>query len=84
MTCARCKKQYVGKTDQSLKQRHYGHRREIELQSTPLGKHFAQSCGYQNWRMQVSRESPPFFVAKLATKWHNADRKLSSFCHRSS
>lgn len=53
VTCRRCKKQYVGKTEQALKQRHYGHRREIELQSTPLGKHFAGECGYANWSMQV-------------------------------
>ena len=53
VTCRRCKKQYVGKTEQALKQRHYGHRREVELQSTPLGKHFAGECGYANWSMQV-------------------------------
>lgn len=56
MTCRRCKKQYVGKTEQTLKQRHYGHRREIEIASTPLGKHFAQGCGYTNWSMQVRKE----------------------------
>ena len=57
VTCRRCKKQYVGKTEQALRQRHYGHRREIELRSTPLGKHFAGECGYANWSMQVSRRS---------------------------
>jgi hypothetical protein len=41
-------------TEQCLRQRHYGHRREIDLQSTPLGKHFAGSCGYISWRFQVS------------------------------
>ena len=57
VTCRRCKKQYVGKTEQALRQRHYGHRREIELRSTPLGKHFAGECGYANWSMQVENVS---------------------------
>ena len=49
-------KQYVGKTEQELKQRHYGHRREIETKSSLLGKHFADSCGYTSFRIQVSGE----------------------------
>ena len=53
VTCQKCKKQYVGKTEQTLRKRHYGHRREIEIKSTPLGNHFAGDCGYTNWRMQV-------------------------------
>ncbi len=53
VTCSRCKKQYVGRTEQCLRQRHYGHRREIEQASTPLGRHFAEDCGYASWRMQV-------------------------------
>jgi len=46
-------KQYVGKTEQELKQRHYGHRREIETKSSLLGKHFADSCGYTSFRIQI-------------------------------
>ena len=54
VTCDKCKKQYVGKTAQTLKQRHYGHRREIDKQSSNLGKHFSEDCGYTNFRIQVS------------------------------
>ena len=53
ITCQKCKKQYVGKTVQTLKQRHYGHRREIDKQSSHLGEHFAGPCGYNNLRIQV-------------------------------
>lgn len=55
VTCANtsCAKQYVGRTEQELKQRHYGHRREIETRSSLLGKHFADSCGYTSFRIQI-------------------------------
>eukprot|EP00096_Caligus_rogercresseyi_P012656 TRINITY_DN5371_c0_g1_i1.p1 TRINITY_DN5371_c0_g1~~TRINITY_DN5371_c0_g1_i1.p1 ORF type:complete len:502 (+),score=89.73 TRINITY_DN5371_c0_g1_i1:41-1546(+) len=53
VTCNKCRKQYVGKTEQQFKQRHYGHRREIETKVSPLGKHFADECGYINWRFQI-------------------------------
>ena len=53
VTCQQCKKQYIGKTAQTLKQRHYGHRREIEKQSSNLGQHFADACGYTSFRIQV-------------------------------
>ena len=46
ITCSSCGKQYVGKTDQSLRQRHYGHRREIEQGSSALGKHFSSAAGH--------------------------------------
>jgi hypothetical protein len=35
-----------------MHKRHTGHRREIEDQSTPLGRHFAK-CGYQNFSLQI-------------------------------
>ena len=41
-----CGKQYVGKSIQEMRKRHYGHRREIEIKSSPLGKHFSDVCGY--------------------------------------
>ena len=72
MTCGLCQKQYVGKTEQTLRQRfqnleisilqfricrrnalkqnlletirHYGHRREIETLSSPLGRHFGETA----------------------------------------
>ena len=54
ITCARCEKQYVGKTEQSLRQRHYGHRREIEAASSALGQHFAAgACGPDSLNIQI-------------------------------
>jgi len=46
ITCTNCSKQYVGKTEQSLKQRHYGHRREVEHASSALGQHFSSTSGH--------------------------------------
>ncbi len=56
VTCDKCKKQYVGKTEQTLRQRHYGHRREIDQESSHLGKHFSGPCGYTSFRIQVLNE----------------------------
>ena len=46
----------MGKTEQSLRQRHYGRRREVETRSSALGQHFAD-CGLDNLRIQVSSVS---------------------------
>ena len=46
----------MGKTEQSLRQRHYGHRREVETRSSALGQHFAD-CGLDNLRIQVTSVS---------------------------
>ena len=35
-----------------MHKRHTGHRREIEDQSTPLGRHFVR-CGYPNFSVQI-------------------------------
>ena len=35
-----------------MHRRHSGHRREIEDESTPLGRHFGR-CGYGNFSLQV-------------------------------
>ena len=35
-----------------MHKRHTGHRREIEEESTPLGRHFAR-CGYTNLSLQM-------------------------------
>lgn len=51
--CNRCSSQYVGKTQNSLRDRHYGHRREIDTQSSLLGKHFGEVCGINSWRIQI-------------------------------
>ena len=49
VTCLACLAQYVGKTTEL---RHKRHRREIEEESTPLGRHFAR-CGYPNMSIQI-------------------------------
>ncbi len=43
----------MGKTQNSLRDRHYGHRREIDTQSSLLGKHFGEVCGINSWRIQI-------------------------------
>ena len=35
-----------------MHKRHSGHRREIEEESTPLGRHFAR-CGYTSMSIQI-------------------------------
>ena len=52
VTCLACLAQYVGKTTELMHKRHAGHRREIEEESTPLGRHFAR-CGYTNMSIQI-------------------------------
>ena len=52
MTCARCRAQYLGKTVNTMMERHNGHRREVEEKSTPLGRHFSQ-CGLNNFSLQI-------------------------------
>ena len=39
-------------TTDPMHTRHTGHRREIEDESTPLGRHFAR-CGYSNFSIQM-------------------------------
>jgi len=72
VTCDKCKKQYVGKTAQSLKQRHYGHRREIDQQSSYLGQHFAGSCGYTSFRIQIiDHTSSPDCLQRREGYWQH-------------
>ena len=54
-----CGKQYVGKSIQEMRKRHYGHRREIELKSSPLGKHFSDVCGYIYFQLQIIDQIKP-------------------------
>ncbi|XP_023342679.1 uncharacterized protein LOC111712333 [Eurytemora carolleeae] len=69
VTCRRCRKQYVGKTQQSLRERHYGHRREIDTQSSPLGKHFAETCGIDSWRIQIIDQCPTSELNRREGHW---------------
>ena len=52
ITCRKCQAQYVGKSTQTMKQRHCGHRNEIRGQLTPLGRHFAK-CGIEQLSLQI-------------------------------
>ena len=47
-----CVKQYVGSTTEALHLRHSGHKSEIRLKSTPLGRHFDR-CGIKNFSLQA-------------------------------
>ena len=47
-----CGKQYVGKTTEAMHLRHAGHKTEIRLRSTPLGRHFSE-CGIKNFSLQI-------------------------------
>ena len=75
VTCSKCKKQYVGKSSQMLRKRHYGHRREMELKSTPLGVHFAGDCGYQSWTMQVKTKNTKISYLNLSFKTFSSLKK---------
>ena len=44
----------MGKTEQELRNRHYEHKKEIDLKLSPLGKHFTDKCGYDSFQIQVS------------------------------
>ena len=52
ITCSKCLVQYVGMTTNTMMERHGGHRREIQEESTPLGRHFGR-CGIQNLSLQI-------------------------------
>jgi len=71
VTCRGCRKQYVGKTEQSLRQRHYGHRREIETLSSPLGQHFGSECGYNCWTIQIIDKCPVEDLARREGYWQH-------------
>ena len=52
VTCLACSAEYIGKTTEAMHKRHTGHMREIEEESTPLGRHFA-SCGNTYLSLQM-------------------------------
>ena len=56
-----------------MHKRHTGHRREIEDQSTPLGRYFAK-CGYQNFSLQIIdcvRHGEDEALKIVKGKWQN-------------
>lgn len=76
VTCRGCRKQYVGKTEQTLRQRHYGHRREIETQSSPLGQHFGSVCGYNCWSIQIIDKCAADELSRREGYWQHELRTL--------
>ena len=52
ITCIRCRCQYVGMSSNTMMERHRGHRREIQEETTPLGRHFAR-CGITHLSLQI-------------------------------
>jgi hypothetical protein len=53
-TCRKCKGQYVGKSTQTFKKRHSGHKQEIKNKIGGLGHHYGgNGCGYANVSFQV-------------------------------
>ena len=54
-TCRRCRGQYVGKTSNTFKKRHSGHKQEIKNQIGGLGGHYGGNggCGYKNISLQI-------------------------------
>ena len=52
ITCSKCLVQYKGMTINTMMERQGGHRKNIEEESTPLGRHFGR-CGIQNLSLQI-------------------------------
>jgi len=77
VTCHRCSKQYVGKTQNSLRERHYGHRREIDTLSSPLGKHFGEICGIDSWRIQIIDKCQPHELKSREAYWMHEVKSLA-------
>ena len=69
VTCVHknCGLQYVGKTLQTVRERHYQHNREIKDGSSPLGKHF-RDHGIDNFRLQI--------IDQLIPKKKESDKNL--------
>jgi len=69
VTCSRCRKQYVGRAEESLRQSNTEHRRDIETQGTLLGRHFGSVCGYENWSIQIIDKCPLRELARREKYW---------------
>ena len=52
------RKQYVGKTEQSLREANEEHQIDIKLQGSLLGRHFGTVCGLMNWSLQIIDKCP--------------------------
>ena len=53
-TCAKCRGQYVGKSQTIMKIRHSNHKQEIKKKTGGLGQHYGGTgCGYDNLTLQI-------------------------------
>ncbi|XP_023341082.1 uncharacterized protein LOC111711067 [Eurytemora carolleeae] len=77
VTCQECHMQYVGKTERGLYERHYEHRKEVNNESSPLGRHFGK-CGEKNWSIQIIEKcSSSDALSKREGHWIKELRCLS-------
>ena len=63
------RKQYVGKSEHSLREKNAEHRRDIEAQGTLLGRHFGAVCGYENWSLQIIDKCSQRELARRERYW---------------
>jgi len=69
VTCERCRKQFVGRAENTLREKNAEHRIDIETQGTLLGRHFGTVCGYENWSLQIIDKCPQRELARRARYW---------------
>ena len=75
VTCKKCKIQYVGETERTLRQRMCGHRSCIKDLSSLLGSHF-DDHGIENFSVQIIEEINPRRMRNNKTiKDHRLDRE---------
>lgn len=69
VTCDKCRKQYVGKAEYSLREKNAEHRTDIEKQGSLLGRHFGTVCGYENWSLQIIDKCPKKELTRRERYW---------------
>ena len=75
-TCLKCRGQYVGKSQTSLKLRHSNHKQEIKKQTGGLGHHYGgrEGCGYENMTLTIIeqvKEKNSKFLAERELYWQH-------------
>lgn len=71
VTCASCRKQYVGKAENSLRKVNTEHKKDIEKQGSLLGRHFGSVCGSENWSLQIIDKCPQGELARRERYWQD-------------
>jgi ribosomal protein L31 len=75
-TCKKCHGQYVGKSTQTFKKRHSGHKQEVKNRIGGLGGHYGGSsgCGYDHLSVQIIDQvelGDDEALAKCETYWQH-------------